>query len=110
MLYYNKPATRPEPAFLHPVLVDDIEQPSRMSEIVSHANAVEMIYNVTQSNVISPTSSMPPWGAYHVQLCKNERNLPISEVAYNPIIMASPGDIPTIYTTLKRSKETIKMS
>ena len=52
------------------------------------------------------TLNTPPWDSFHSVLSAGE-NLDVSNVAFNPILMACPTDHATIYTTLLRSKEAI---
>ena len=52
------------------------------------------------------TLNTPPWDSFHSVLSAGE-NLDVSNVAFNPILMACPTDHATIYTTLLHSKEAI---
>ena len=82
--------------------------PDRDHKDVVNAQLDEVIYSLMKSlPVLDGTiqeKNCPTWVPFHISSSKAEpANL--STVAYNPIIMAPPTDLSTVYTTLKRSKE-----
>lgn len=70
---------------------------------------VEHLYNIARSGMLhnqgQPSVSVPPWGVYHAAMTDSSTN--VMSVAYNPMIMATPSDLSTVYTTLMRAKESI---
>ena len=106
VLPYRKPARRPEPPF--DPSPDIYEIKPHATEKVNHSSAIEISYNMARCGEFYLEGSMPnlpSWGEFHVTL--SHSNTPTSTVAFNPILMASPSDHATIYTTPMRAKEAI---
>jgi len=53
---------------------------------------------------LSEKSSLPSWDVFHAN-SPCDVTASVSDVAYNPIIMATPTDYRTVYTVLLRLKE-----
>jgi len=75
---------------------------------VKLARLKELLYTFGRCSVfcddLSEKSSLPPWDVFHANsLC--DVTASVSNVAYNPIIMATPTDYSTVYTVLLRLKE-----
>ena len=88
VLHYQKPSSRPEPVLQPKPTVAEIK-PACDNK------------HVKKSQLIP--EPLPPWGPFHVMLIKG--SIPLSVIAYTPILMAQPTDYNTIYTTLLRNKE-----
>ena len=106
-LYYRKPDKRPEPVFDPPAQVEDIKP--AVTDDVKMSQVLELIYNLSRSGLLlddGTEQSVPPWSPYHCALSSFIGDeLPVSTVAFNPILMAPPSDARTVYTTLRRTKE-----
>ena len=79
------------------------------SSDVTKAKAIELVYTIARSGLFSHKATedtIPPWGVFHVGT-EAESSPAVSTVAFNPILMAAPTDLSTVYTTLKRAKEAI---
>lgn len=103
---YNKPSTRPQPKFSSPISIDEVK-PLQDNEDVKTAQMIELIYDVVRSGIFHNSEGhIPPWSAYHAALNSTQvLDIPVSQVAYNPIIMAPPSDLSTVYTVMLRLKE-----
>lgn len=108
ILVYKKPSIRPEPVINPPATSDDIKTSSTPAYLT--AKLLEKLYMMMRSSdmyVHEESSSFPPWGAFHVLLTRNQPTRAISNIAFNPIILAPPTNLNTVFTTLKRSKVAI---
>ena len=106
VLTFKKPSKRPEPCLSHPVHVDAIK-PVITSNIET-AQATELVYQVTRCGSFGEGRNkltFPSWSPFHASLMTDDNSDTVSNVAFNPIIMAPPNDHNTIYTTMKRMKE-----
>ena len=102
VIHYTKPSKRPEPLIVPPPTLADIE-PDKTAGARRFQYA-ELVYHVGRS-VGSEQEPLLPWTPFHfqVKLCKGD--VPVSTIAFNPILMALPTDHSTIYTTLLRKKK-----
>lgn len=110
VLLYKKPSQRPEPTFDPPVSVSELK-PDNNTSTIRTAKVRELVYTLSRSGLFHDNcdkEAVLPWGNFHTKLSAGNKQ-PVSQVAYNPILMASPSDKSTIYTTLKRAKESINM-
>ena len=100
-----KPHRRPEPTFDPPVTLDEIHP---LPEVTYVQSIRELIYNLSRSGVFcNDESKVLPWSIFQSSL--NVQSKPeVSNVAFNPIIMATPTNHSTIYTTMIRSKEVVR--
>ena len=105
-LIYKKPSTRPQPRLSKPVSLDDIK-PLRNNKQVETARTIELLYDVARSGLFHQTTeNIPEWSSFHAILSPmQEVDIPVSRVAYNPILMAPASDISTVYTIMLRLKE-----
>ena len=104
---YRKPQCRPEPVFHKPPRPSDITNIKTAS--VKTATCKELLYSLTRSDTFCDNdgeSSVPPWNPFHASF-ESRAQKSVSNVAFNPIIMAPSSDYSTIYTTLKRTKECV---
>jgi hypothetical protein len=92
-----------------PATLDDM-QPATDMERVDASDTLELLYNISRSRKLNHAvdSSVPPWSAFHSSLTVNNPTT-VSTISFNPMIMASPTDLSTIYTTLKSAKESMKL-
>ena len=84
-----------------PVDLQELE-PTQTLETKTLCN-LEILYNMKRS---VPQSNAPTWTVFQTRVFPDivkEK----SEIVYNPIIMAPPNDLNTVYTTLKRTKEQV---
>jgi len=63
----------------------------------------ELVYGLCRSNVFIQNTNIPQWMVFHSALCDTE--LTTTGVAFNPIIMATPTNYSTVYTTMLRVQE-----
>ena len=63
----------------------------------------ELVYGLCRSNVLIQNTNIPQWMVFHSALCDTE--LTTTGVAFNPIIMATPTNYSTVYTTMLRVQE-----
>lgn len=107
VVHYKKPSSRPEPEFEPAVQVEEIQQIANV-DAVKEARVNELVYNIVRSKSFhetpEDTRGMPPWGTFHAMISPKD-DIPVSTVAFSPILMAPPGDLSTVYTTLLRLKE-----
>jgi hypothetical protein len=107
LLPYRKPTSRPEPHFKPPATPDEI-LPLKDSANVKRIEMIETVYNVARSGYGRQDGSyVPTWGQFHATLEAKDPGA-VSNISFNPIIMASPTDHQTIYTTMKRLKESME--
>ena len=110
MLPYRnrKPQQRPEPTFYQQPRLQDIQNVS--TDSVKEAKLKELLYNMSRCDVFcddrEESSEIPLWSMFHSKVQADYQQA-VSNVAFNPIIMAPPTDYSTVYTTLKRMKECI---
>ena len=92
-----------------PVTLDEM-QPAKDVERMRASDTLEMLYNVSRSRKLHDGvgSPVPPWSVFHSSLTINNP-ISVSTVSFNPIIMSNPTDLSTVYTTLKRAKESMKL-
>ena len=106
MLPYRKPQQRPEPVFYQQPSLEEMTPVS--SDSVHFAKLKELVYNMSRCDIFcddrAEGSVSPPWSSFHATF-KSKNQQHVSNVAFNPIIMAPPTDYSTVYTTLKRVKE-----
>ena len=102
--HYPKPSSRPEPLILPQPTVEEVKADSNSIGLKKY-HLTEMVYSIVRS-FNGTAESVPPWGPFHVIL--HQDSVPISVIAYNPILMAPPTDYSTIFTTLLRNKDIIR--
>lgn len=106
-LFYKKPNARPVPSFEPPVTIDEIHP--KKDESVLDAEATETVYNMLRSGTFFENAnytSIKHWGQFHAIVGSNKRPTQVSNIAFNPILLAPPNEPATVYTTLKRVKAT----
>ena len=101
VLHYQKPSSRPEPVLQPKPTVAEIK-PACDNKHVKKSQLTELVYQIGRNFTEIP-EPLSPWGPFHVMLIKG--SIPLSVIAYTPILMAPPTDYNTIYTTLLRNKE-----
>ena len=99
VLHYKKPVKRPEPVISPQTTVDELKN---LGNSAQDQTATEFIYSFGRRL----SKSLPPWSVFHSKLTQTPA-LEVSNVVYNPILMAPPSDQNTIYTILKRAKEEV---
>jgi hypothetical protein len=109
VLPYRKPTQRPEPIIKPPAKMCEIHIPA--SDEFLKARLIELVYNIARSrqfvdDLAAP--EMPHWSVFHASFL-TESTKRVSNIAFNPIIMAPPTDYSTVYTTLKRMLKTMNM-
>ncbi len=94
----------PEP-YLHPPATVEEIQPAEFD--LQPAEIRELVYIVARSGIFADTNeSIPPWTVFHSKI-EHSNDLKITNVAYNPILMAPPNDYSTVYTIVRRQQEAI---
>ena len=63
----------------------------------------ELVYGLCRSIVFIQNTNILQWMVFHSALCDTE--LTTTGVAFNPIIMATPTNYSTVYTTMLRVQE-----
>ena len=101
VLHYQKPSSRPEPVLQLKPTVAEIK-PACDNKHVKKSQLTELVHQIGHNFTEIP-EPLPPWGPFHVMLIKG--SIPLSVIAYTPILMAPPTDYNTIFTTLLRNKE-----
>ena len=108
LLPYQKPQSRPEPQLEPKVCHEEVKEMMKASN-TNELQKIEIVYNITRSNIWHDQqegSVIPPWGSFHAALDKTNPQS-VSNVSFNPIIMANPTDHKTIYTTLMSLKYSV---
>ncbi|XP_060579912.1 uncharacterized protein LOC132736731 [Ruditapes philippinarum] len=104
---YKKPTSRPCPHFDPPVTKKEVKPIECMS--VKAAKMKELLFNFGRCSVFCEDQAenslgrFQPWDTFQASVMQDTPS--ISNVAYNPIIMATPTDYSTVYTVLLRLKE-----
>lgn len=105
VIQYNKPETRPEPILNPSPTCKEFYDIGKCQEY-SNSLQTELVYNLARSGIFHKSNnSVPPWHTFHSWLAFDDKNRRAT-VAYNPILMANPTELSTIYTTCLRLKET----
>ncbi|XP_052801704.1 uncharacterized protein LOC128232273 [Mya arenaria] len=103
---YRKPINRPCPTFEPVVSLEEVNP--TVTPAVTQSRLKELLYSFGRCSVfcddISERSIYPPWDGFHAKTMF-DATASVSNVAFNPIIMATPTDYSTIYTVLLRLKE-----
>ena len=68
----------------------------------------DLLYNIGRSSIFCDDRavSVPPWTIFQSKV-EEDILTSAATVVFNPILMSSPTDISTVYTTLKRAKEQV---
>ena len=106
VLTFKKPPHRPEPRLSNPVHAEAIRPV--LTHSVAIAQGTELAYQVARCGFFGEgrkNVTIPTWSPFHASLVTDNDTEKVSNVAFNPIIMAPPNDHNTIYTTMKRMKE-----
>ena len=106
VLTFKKPPHRPEPHLSNPVHAEAIRPV--LTHSVAIAQGTELAYQVARCGFFGKgrkNVTFPTWSSFHASLVTDTDTEKVSNVAFNPIIMAPPNDHNTIYTTMKRMKE-----
>ncbi|WAR09163.1 hypothetical protein MAR_019121, partial [Mya arenaria] len=103
---YRKPINRPCPTFEPVVSLEEVNP--TVTPAVTQSRLKELLYSFGQCSVfcadLSERSVYPLWDMFHAKTMF-DATASVSNVAFNPIIMATPTDYSTIYTVLLRLKE-----
>ena len=102
---YRKPPKRPEPVLNPPPTDGNLQIHGEAA--YEDACATEVLYNLLRSGKLHEVRGhdVPPWAQYHMKVSDGNRTHSVSNITFNPIIMAPPNDPATVYTTLLRFKE-----
>lgn len=108
-LVYQKPSIRPSPQLSPPV--QSVEIQCQDTESVKLFRLKETMYHMGRHKLLHicddrATNTFPSWSVFQ-SMIESDTITETAEITFNPIIMASPTDFNTIYTTLKRTKEQI---
>lgn len=98
-LVYKKPTNRPNPQLSTPVHMSELSCPE--PDDAKQLRINEIMYTMCRSESLSP-----PWTVFQSHVQTDTFTEP-AEVVFNPIIMAPPTELNTVYTTLKRTKEQV---
>ena len=87
-----------------PVKSDELEFEEPKSHKILRLK--DLLYNIGRSSMFCDDRavSVPPWTIFQSRV-EGDILTSAATVVFNPIIMSSPTDISTVYTTLKRAKE-----
>ena len=99
VMHYAKPTKEAESIIVPSPTVMDIT-PSHTPR-VHRLELTELVYHIGRS-AGNDQDHLLPWTPFQVKIVKD--NVPVSTIAYNPILMAPPTDYSTVYTTLMRNK------
>jgi hypothetical protein len=76
---------------------------------MKQATLKELLYAFGRCTVfcedVSETQSIPHWNIFQSETSDSHHS--VSNISYNPIIMATPTDYNTVYTTILRTKEVV---
>ena len=100
---YQKPTERPLPVLEFPVQPEEIK-PHPKHRVVKEGKVHELLYHFGRSSSNQELSRYPNWKQFNCQIFDDTG--PVSMISFNPILMATPTDFSTIYTSLLQAKET----
>ena len=101
---YRKPSKRQEPILKPTPTNADLQIDGEDCE---KACTTEILYNILRSDKLQGVEDkdVPPWALFHTKTEDYICVQPVSNVIFNPILMALPTDLSTVYITLHRFKE-----
>ena len=105
VLPYVKPNERPQPPMSPPVRPEELESKEPSSHKLLRLK--NLLHNFGRSGVVfcdDRAQPVEPWTIFQSKV-ESDRLTDPATVLFNPIVMASPTDFSTVYTTLKRTKE-----
>lgn len=104
VLPYIKPSKRPQPPMSPQVKFEELKCDEPRSHKVLRLK--DLLYSFGRCGVFCDDRavSVPPWTVFQSKVKHDNLNSPAT-VLFNPIVMATPTDLSTVYTTLKRAKE-----
>ena len=105
VLPYVKPNERPQPPMSPPVRPEELESEEPSSHKLLRLK--NLLHNFGRSGVVfcdDRAQPVEPWTIFQSKV-ESDRLTDPATVLFNPIVMASPTDFSTVYTTLKRTKE-----